>query len=125
MLFGTRLPAGDFDIVNFAWVGSVFPVTSAAGIYKTNADSNYGKYSNATFDGLGDDAVSELDVAKQLDIADEMDKTMWEDLPNLPLYQKPTFIAVKKKYVNIGDNTTNEGPFWNAEVWGVGKATVQ
>ena len=38
---------------------------------------------------------------------DEMDKVMWEDLPNLPLYQKPTFLGIRSKFVNVGDNTTN------------------
>jgi peptide/nickel transport system substrate-binding protein len=38
---------------------------------------------------------------------------------NLPLYQKPTFIAFSDKYTNIQDNTTTETPFWNVEEWGL------
>jgi peptide/nickel transport system substrate-binding protein len=49
---------------------------------------------------------------------------MWNDLVNLPLYQKPTFIAFSDKYLNIVDNTTTETPFWNVEQWGL-KASAQ
>lgn len=123
-LFRDRLPNGDFDIANFAWVGSVFPVTSAVGIYQTGADSNYGAYSNKKFDDIAKKAVSELDDKKALELADQMDKEMWNDLPNLPLYQKPTFLGIRKKFVNVADNTTNEGPFWNAQVWGIAKSAA-
>ena len=124
VLFRERLPKGDFDIANFAWVGSVFPVTSSVGLYQTGADSNYGAYSSAEFDKIAKDAVSELDEKKSLEFADQMDKAMWKDLPNLPLYQKPTFIGVRSKFVNVKDNTTNEGPFWNAETWGLAKGAA-
>lgn len=124
VLFRERLPKGDFDIANFAWVGSVFPVTSAVGLYQTGADSNYGAYSNAEFDKIAKEAVSELDEEKSLEFADQMDKAMWKDLPNLPLYQKPTFIGVRSKFVNVEDNTTNEGPFWNSQTWGLAKSAA-
>lgn len=124
VLFNQRLPKGDFDIANFAWVGSVFPLSGAAQIYVTGQDSNYGAYSNADYDKLAKQAAAELDAKKQLALADQEDKLMWKDIPNLPLYQKPTFIATRKKYVNIGDNTTNEGPFWNSNTWGLAKGTA-
>ncbi|MBW3556971.1 MAG: ABC transporter family substrate-binding protein [Actinobacteria bacterium] len=123
VLFGTRLPAGDFDIANFAWVGSVFPLSGAKQIYETGTDSNYGKYSNPEFDKVAKEAAAELDEKKQLELADQEDVIMWKDLPNLPLYQKPTFLGVRNKFVNVKDNTTNEGPFWNSQTFGLRKAT--
>lgn len=121
VLFGDRLPAGDFDIANFAWVGSVFPLSGAKQIFETGTDSNYGKYSNPEFDKLAKEAAAELDDEKQLDLANQEDVIMWKDLPNLPLYQKPTFLAVRNKFVNVRDNTTLEGPFWNSETFGLRK----
>ena len=38
-------------------------------------------------------------------------------MATIPLYQKPTFIAYDKSYTNIHDNSTAEGPFYNAGTW--------
>lgn len=124
VLFNERLPGGDFDIANFAWIGTPFPLSSSKQIYETGGASNYGQYSNAEFDKLAKKAASELDAGKALDLADQEDTLMWGDLPNVPLYQKPTFLAVRNKFVNIRDNSTSEGPFYNSQQWGLAK-TVQ
>jgi len=123
-LFGTRLPKGDFDIANFGWVGTPFPASSAKQIYQTGSDSNFGKYSNPAVDDLMNKALAEVDFTKRTALLNQADEAMWTDLPNLPLYQKPTFLAFSDKYLNIGDNTTTETPFWNVEEWGL-KASAQ
>jgi peptide/nickel transport system substrate-binding protein len=123
-LFGTRLPKGDFDIVNFGWVGTPFPASSARQIYQTGSDSNYGKYTNPAVDDLMNKALAEVNPVQRTALLNQADSLMWNDLPNLPLYQKPTFLAFSGKYVNIVDNTTTETPFWNVEEWGL-KASAQ
>jgi peptide/nickel transport system substrate-binding protein len=35
----------------------------------------------------------------------------------LPLYAKPTYLAVRDRFANVGDNATQEGPFWNSGLW--------
>ena len=45
------------------------------------------------------------------------DQKLYDDMATFPLYQKPTFIAWRNTFVGIGDNTTSQGPFWNASVW--------
>ncbi len=116
-LFGKRLPEGNFDIANFAWVGTPFPAAGGYQIYSAASGSNFGKYSNKDVDAKLLAALAETDEATRIGLLNEIDKIMWEDLPNIPLYQKPTFLAYNTKYVNISDNTTEESPFWNSEVW--------
>lgn len=123
-LFGTRLPKGDFDIANFAWIGTPFPASGANQIYKSGSDSNYGKYSNSSVDSLMTKALAEPDFEKRTALLNQVDELMWKDLPNIPLYQKPTFLAFADKYANIEDNTTTETPFWNVEEWGT-RASAQ
>ena len=118
-LFGTRLPKGDFDIANFGWIGTPFPASSARQIYYTGSASNFGKYTNPAVDEVVNKAVAEVDFTKRTALLNQADSMMWTDLPNLPLYQKPTFIAFSNKYSNIVDNTTTETPFWNVEEWGL------
>lgn len=118
-MFGTRLPKGDFDIANFAWIGTPFPASSARQIYQGDSDSNFGKYKNTAVDDLLDKSIAEVDLGKRTEILNQADEMMWTDLVNLPLYQKPTFLAFADRYANISDNTTTETPFWNVEEWGL------
>ena len=119
-----NLPKGNFDIANYAWVGTPFPASGASQIYQGASDSNFGKYANKKVDELLAKAVSTTDDAARFAVLNELDDLMWADLPNLPLYQKPTFLAFYESYANISDNTTTESPFWNAEEWGL-KATTK
>jgi peptide/nickel transport system substrate-binding protein len=116
-LFGERLPGGNFDIANFAWVGTPFPAAGGYQIYSAASGSNFGKYNNKQVDEKLLAALAETDEVTRLGLLNEIDKMMWEDVPNIPLYQKPTFLAYNTKYVNISDNTTEESPFWNSETW--------
>ena len=118
-LFNKRLPEGNFDIANYAWVGTPFPASGANQIYQSDSASNFGRYSNKKVDQLLEKSLATLDDAARLKVLNELDQAMWDDLPNLPLYQKPTFLAYYESYGNISDNTTSESPFWNAEEWGL------
>jgi peptide/nickel transport system substrate-binding protein len=121
VIFGGDETAGQWDIALFAWVGTVTPAISTAPVYGTGQGNNPGAYTNPDLDDLFDQAIAELDSAKRTGLLNQADVMMWQDteLPDLPLYQKPTFIAYSDKYANIVDNTTNEGFTWNAEKWGI------
>ena len=118
VLFGERLPKGNFDIADFAWVGTPF-ATANKSIYVTGGGQNYGKASDPKVDELLNQAGAEFDDAKRTDLLNQVDAQLWQDMVTIPLYQKPTFIAYSDKYGNIGDNASNEGPFWNAGTWGL------
>ncbi len=117
-LFSERLPKGNFDIADFAWVGTPF-ATSNKSIYVTGGGQNYGKGSDPKVDALFNQAGGELDDAKRTDLLNQADAELWQNMVTIPLYQKPTFIAYSDKYGNIGDNASVEGPFWNAGTWGM------
>jgi peptide/nickel transport system substrate-binding protein len=38
-------------------------------------------------------------------------------MATIPLYAKPTYLAVRNTFTGVGDNATQEGPFWNAGLW--------
>lgn len=124
VLFGERLPGGDFDIINFAWVGSAFPASGAKQIYETGSDSNYAKYSDPEVDKLLGEVVQEPDADARIDLLNQIDVALWKGLPNLPLYQKPTFLAWFDTFLGIVENPTTESPLWNVEEWGR-RAAVQ
>ncbi len=118
VLFGEGLPAGNFDIANFAWVATPF-ATSNTSIYSTGQGQNYGKYSNPAVDKAFVEANATLDDKERADKFNAIDKMLWDDMVTIPLYQKPTLIAYKDTYANILENASSEGPFFNVGSWGL------
>jgi peptide/nickel transport system substrate-binding protein len=108
----------DYDVVVFAWVGAPFPTSGNAPNYITGAGNNFGAYSNKQVDSLLARAVKTSDPTKAAQLDNQADQLVSKDAYTLPLYQKPTFLAVYNKWVNIRDNATGQGPPYNAQQWG-------
>jgi peptide/nickel transport system substrate-binding protein len=117
-LFGDWLPNGNFDIANFGWVGNPFAISSSQDIYRTGGGSNYGQYASKKVDQLFFQAVREVDEAKSAELGNQIDQQLTADMATIPLYAKPTYLAVRNTFANVGDNATQEGPFWNSNLWG-------
>jgi peptide/nickel transport system substrate-binding protein len=115
--FGEWLPQGNFDIANFGWVGNPFAISSSQDIYRTGGGGNYGQYQSDKVDQLFGQAVREVDEAKSAEIGDQIDQQLTADMAAIALYAKPTYLAVPNSFDNIGDNATQEGPFWNSGLW--------
>jgi peptide/nickel transport system substrate-binding protein len=115
--FGDALPNGNFDIGNFAWVGGPFAVSGNRDIYRTGGGSNYGQYSNKKVDDLFAQATGEFDAAKAAELLNQIDQIVTDDMATIPLYNKPTFLAIRNNFVNVSDNATQDGPFWNSKTW--------
>jgi peptide/nickel transport system substrate-binding protein len=116
--FSDWLPNGNFDIANFAWVGSPFSISGSQATYVTGGGGNYGSYESKKVDDLFKQAMGEFDDAKATELGNQIDQQLTTDMVTIPLYQKPTFIAWRNTFANIGDNSTQDGPFWNANLWG-------
>jgi peptide/nickel transport system substrate-binding protein len=108
----------DYDIVVFAWVGAPFPTSGNAPNYITGAGNNFGNYSNKRVDALLNKAVQQTSPATAASLDNQADSIISQDAYTLPLYQKPTFLAVYNNWVNIRDNATGQGPPYNAAEWG-------
>jgi peptide/nickel transport system substrate-binding protein len=116
-LFGERLPHGDFDLAEFAWIGTPFAVSANRDIYTTKGSGNYGGFTDPEVDTLFERATAELEPPRSVALANQIDRRLWERLPSIPLFQRPTFIAWRDTLRNVADNNTVEGPLWNAETW--------
>jgi peptide/nickel transport system substrate-binding protein len=53
-----------------------------------------------------------------VELGNQIDQMITEDMATIPLYTKPTFIAYRNTFAGIKDNSTLEGPFFNANTWG-------
>ena len=112
--FGEWLPNGNFDIANFAWVGTPFAISSNRDVYRTGGGGNYGQYESQKVDDLFGQAMAETDEAASAELGNQIDQQITADMATIPLYTKPTFIAWRNTFAGIRDNATNEGPFFES-----------
>jgi peptide/nickel transport system substrate-binding protein len=123
VVFGPQgLAGGKYDLFLFAWVGNPDP-SGTVGIHSCNDPDkeqglqNYQNYCNQEVTDLLLESQVTIDPAERASLMNQADELMAEDLPILPMYQKPTFLAYDKSVQNMIDNATQLGPTWNAEDW--------
>jgi peptide/nickel transport system substrate-binding protein len=100
--FDEYIRPGNFDMVGFAWGGTAFPVTSTRNIYSTSGEQNYGRIGTPEIDALYDQAIRELDDARRVELGQRIDQLIWEQMPQLPLYQSTGAYAVRSTLANFG-----------------------
>jgi peptide/nickel transport system substrate-binding protein len=111
----------DYDIALYSWVGTPFPSGSGA-LYKTpdppgTVGLNTMGYANPEVDALYEEAAASTDQEVVADKLNQVDELLWEDLPTIPLYQKPTYLPFRSSIQGIQDNPSTYGPLWNADEW--------
>lgn len=116
-VFGPKiLVAGNYDLFMFAWVGNPDPGGSVE-IWKCEGSQNFTGYCNEEVTTLLDDSQAMLDNAERSAAMNEADLLMSQDVPTIPLFQKPTVLAYNSSVNGMVDNPTQEGPMWNSEEW--------
>jgi peptide/nickel transport system substrate-binding protein len=121
--FGQDLTAQTWDMFMFAWVGTPDPAANTAiwSCPTQGGTSNYMSYCNARATKLMKAADTELDPTKRAALENQADALIANDVPSVPLYQKPTFLVYHSYVMGMKDNATNQGPFYNAEDWWLNK----
>lgn len=99
---GSLLNGGEFEVVAFSWLGTPFPYSGIKQIYGTDQSSNFSNYSDPKIDELADQIAVELDPDKRIELANEVDKLMWDNVMTMPLYQRPQNTGAKKNLANWG-----------------------
>ncbi|MHA7305213.1 ABC transporter family substrate-binding protein [Arthrobacter sp. TMN-49] len=101
--FSDYVLKSNFDMTGFAWSGTAYPVASSESIfYPADAGQNF---TGLTNDKLGDmwaAANAELDPEKRVELANEIDKTIFAYSPVIPLTPTPNTLGVKTGLVNYG-----------------------
>lgn len=111
--------AGPFDVTGFGWTGGLAAVSSVRSIYQTGSSKNFGGWSSPRFDDLMKSAVVETTPERQAEIANQADQVLWDELPGLPLYQKPNVLIVRSRFSGPVVNGGGDGVFWNSQDWTV------
>jgi peptide/nickel transport system substrate-binding protein len=116
---GGTLQNGDYDMIIFAWVGTPSVEAGAYQLWTINGGGDYNKWDNAEATKDMNDAAASTDVAKADELLNSADQLLTNDAVVLPLFQKPTYLAVNTNVVGIRDNPTNAGPAYNNQAWGL------
>ena len=118
-MFTGVLPAGSegaWEIGNWAWIGSPDPAGNVP-IFSCDGDQNYQSYCDEQVTELLAGTNSIVDPAERAAAFNEVDELLAEDVPVLPLYQKPSLFVWHDGIQGPKDNPTNQGPTWNVEDW--------
>ncbi len=109
--FAKYLTPGQFDFTVFSWIGTSYPISSSKSIYvKPTRNANGGQDIHQNFARIGSDeidagfdrATQELDPAKAIVLANQVDALIWQEVHSLTLYQRPELFATKKNLANFG-----------------------
>jgi peptide/nickel transport system substrate-binding protein len=120
-LFGTVGPKSEFDMIQFAWVGSPFESPNQP-IYCSYTNTavcgeNWDHYADPKVDSLFNQALATLDPTQDAALYNQIDALLWKDMATLPLFENPVYYGWSTKYANIIPNATNVGIPWNANDW--------
>jgi peptide/nickel transport system substrate-binding protein len=121
ILYGVWLPEGNFDIADFASIGGPFALSGNQDTYRPGGSGNYARFTDPTVNALFQQAIAELEPARAAALGNQIDQRLWDQLPSIPLYQLQAFLAWRQDLLNVGNNPTTEGPFWNAGTWAFAK----
>jgi peptide/nickel transport system substrate-binding protein len=120
-LFGTVGPKSEFDLIQFAWVGSPFESGNQS-IYCSYTNTavcgvNWDHYADPKVDSLFNQALATLNPTQDAVLYNQIDAQLWKDAATLPLFQNPVYYGWSTKYANIIPNASNAGIPWNAQDW--------
>jgi peptide/nickel transport system substrate-binding protein len=121
--FGQDLSAGNYQLFMFAWVGTPDPSPNTA-IWSCPNDGgtqNFMGYCNARATALMKKADLSLNPKARVSLENQADALIADDVPSVPLYQKPTFLVYHTYVKGMQDNATNVGPFYDSENWWLNK----
>jgi peptide/nickel transport system substrate-binding protein len=110
------MEAGNYDMFLFAWQGSPDPAGNVE-IWKCHGGQNFSGYCNQKVSKLLEKSNVTVQPKQRQALFNKADALMANDLPTIPLFQKPTFFVYSTKVHGMKDNSTNQGPTWNAEQW--------
>jgi len=109
--FKQYINPGNFDLTVFSFLGKPFPISSNKASYvspkpgkdgKLDFLQNFARIGTPQIDALFDEATSEFDEQKAIDLANQIDAALWDEVHSLPLYQRPDIAATRTQLANFG-----------------------
>ena len=117
LLFGTVLPAGEFDVALFG-TGNPIPEQVFSSF---RCGVSFTGYCNRLVNADSDQLDRIVVPSRRAAVANRIDVRLAADVPTLPLFQTPLIYVVRKGLEGVVPNgfgaLTTGGTLWNAEDW--------
>lgn len=117
--FGEALPGGNFQAGEWAWIATPEPVITT--LFSANQlppdGQNYYRYENQEATEAMEQADSTIDEQERAELLQTAQEQMAEDVPLIPIYQRPVTYAYDESLDGPVVNGTLAGPFWNLGDW--------
>ncbi|ABG03839.1 extracellular solute-binding protein, family 5 [Rubrobacter xylanophilus DSM 9941] len=117
--FGERTPEGDFEMGEWAWSATPDPsITTLFGANQVPPNGqNYYRYRNEEVTRLLEQADITVDQQERARLTRRAQELMAEDVPLVPLYQRPEIYAYADNLEGPRVNPTLATAFWNVGEW--------
>ncbi|WP_447947008.1 ABC transporter family substrate-binding protein [Microbacterium lacticum] len=117
--FSDYVIPGNFEMVSFSWQGTPFPISSREALfYPLDSGQNFTGTTDEKLGDLWTQANSELDPDKRIEIANEINETIWSYVPMFPIAPLPNVWAVEQGLVNYGAAMFGYSPVdWTIVGW--------
>jgi peptide/nickel transport system substrate-binding protein len=121
--FGQWTVEGNFEMAEWAWLATPDPgqtILFSNDQIPTDdnpSGQNYYRYDNQEVTDLLKQSDEELDVQARADLLKQAQEIMSDDLPLIPLYQRPEYYAFAENLEGPEVNPSLAGPFWNMGKW--------
>jgi len=116
--FPAFVNVGNFDLTGFQWVQTSVPFSNNVGNYQepkgTDIGNNFGRVYDPRIGALFAKGLAELDDAKRAEIGNQIDRLIWEEVHNLPLYPQTGAFAVRATVANFGAKGLGDWDFGHA-----------
>jgi peptide/nickel transport system substrate-binding protein len=110
---------GNFQMGEWAWLAT--PDPSLTSLFSANQippkGENYYRYKNEQATRWMEESDKTLDKAQRAQLLQQVQEQMAEDLPILPLYQRPQYTAFSENLTGVIPNASLAGPYWNMGQW--------
>src|SRR5215217_1680475 len=117
--FGQWTPQGKFEMGEWAWFANPDPTSTT--LFSANQippkGQNYYRYKNDKVTSLWEESDKTVDESKRVDQIKQAQDLMVEDMPLIPMYQRPVYYAFTDNLSGPEANPSLAGPFWNIGEW--------
>jgi peptide/nickel transport system substrate-binding protein len=110
---------GNFEMGEWAWLAT--PDPSLTSLFAANQippnGENYYRYKNEQVTRWLQESDRTLDEDQRAQLLQQAQEQMAEDLPVIPMYQRPQYTAFSENLTGVEPNPSLAGPYWNMGEW--------